>query len=1502
MNRKFLLFTVCLIAMQPIFAQRQMEKMDRGVVAMLKSSSQLFVSWRFFAADPDEISFNVYRQIGTATPVKLNSEPIINSTNLTANITSANTASRIFVKPVLNGVEGREEGSWNLPGNSAINRIVRDIDYHPLPSPEYDGITMDMKFCWVADLNGDGKYDYVIDRQNYGATSEEESNATDYLSPFVEAYTSEGEFMWRIKIGTNLKIDDGANDGVTAYDMDGDGFAEVMILVSEGAVFPDGQVITHADGTVHNYNSAIGSCPQWVAIVNGQTGNLIDTVGLAHFTEMQNTRTDEWKNINGRFVIMYLDGIHPSLLYEYKSRLSSGAFIGAFDTWRLIDGQLVVQWSHRFYLEDTQYDGHQVRVGDVDGDGKDEFLEVAFTIDHDGSLLYHIPGIAHGDRQYLADIDPDRPGLEHFFIQQSNIMGMGLNDAATGEIIKGFYLSSVTDVARSSCAAFDANRRGMQFWSTMNSYTMYDGKGNATGGTGVFPCEALWWGPNLSRWHVNSADGDGKNLILQKFNGSSFDRDMPNFYAEGGNYYLMGMYGKRAAFWGDMLGDWREEIILPRRDGTGFAVVSTWEQTNIRQYCLAQNPAYRGQTTAKGYYQTADVDFYMAADMPLPPVAPVQQADLYVTSGNTLTATAANGKSVMFDIRNPNTVITINEILTPDTLLIINPKSKDYEFYFSGGGKISGSGIIIKSLQGDVTLNGNHDYTGKTRISEGRMFINGEIQSPVMVNARGVIGGNGKLNAGITFETGLNTEGGRIEPGNGATLGTLEIVGDVVFPGRNNLHFDIDQTKPAKNDTLKITGDFTVTATNNTIVINQLSPVKADTLTLLTFTGTSNATAANFAVKGLEGIPYTLLFETNRICLALTEPRAAGVVTWSGAANGVWNFQTKNFLNNDNQDFFVPGDSVYFTDNAITKSITIAETMPVAGLNFSNTTNYSISGTGAISGAGGIKKTGAGKLNLSTQENSFTGGIDFADGILTVSSLKNGGLPSSIGASSNAAANWKMSNATLQTTAAMSTDRNMQVVGNLTVDNPTTSNSVFLSGNITGTNITLKLTGAGSLTMSGTNNFKEITVKSGNLISGSADANKTAFGSGKITLEGGMLQMYNVNTTSNTGPWTNEINIPEGKSSVWNLPQRWIFNNKISGAGTLIINAPYVRSDFNVDWSDFIGKVNFTGSDIRLNNSSARNMVNVHVELASGTNLYCASNGSGTISAQTITFGALSGAGNMNGGNTYIIGAKNMNTVYSGVIGSDSGSLIKNGTGVLTLTAANLFTGGVTVNAGALFAANDSGSATGTGDVCVNAGGTLTGTGTIAGNVIVAAGGFISAGDPTATDLEERVGTLNLSKNLTLQGGTLKLEAIRSGIGSYPCGKIAIAGNAVINGTVVVELMESTVRLPLETELTLLTVTGVLSGEVTSFILPATAPGTAWDTSTFLTNGKIRVITGETALDDIIVEKTIKSVEYFDFIGRKIPEETPGYLIRKIVFDDGTTLTDKIFNRQLKMK
>jgi fibronectin-binding autotransporter adhesin len=826
-----------------LLGQRKMERMDRGIVAIPKSSSQIYISWRHFATDPDDIAYNVYYKTSEAgNSIKLNSVPIANSTNYLATLNTASAAYTFEVKSVVDGVENDEPGSFTLPVNTIASRIVHDFDFQSLPAGHP---TMGMKFCWPADLDGDGKYDYVLDRQNYGAVSEDgEGGTADYPSPKVEAYSSNGTFLWRIDMGPNVKICNGHNDMVTAYDMDGDGKAEVLMAVSEGTTFADGTVITGANGQVTNYRTLPGSAPQWLSIVNGATGVELHRVALPYFNDLVTTRTDDWKEMGGHFIIAYLDGIQPSLIYQYKNRAANGNFQGAYAAWRFNEGTLQLVWSTR----NGGADFHQVRVADVDGDGRDEFVEGGFVMNHDGSILNHHKDAVHGDRHMLGDIDPDRPGLEHFVIQQNNpkTLGMALYDAKTGEMIKGIYQSAVGDVGRGVCAAFDPTRRGLQFWSTMQGYAMFDSKGNQIpNAIGNFPSEAVWWGPDFSRYELNGVNSSGSNVAFHKFNTSSLrmDRDLPNLYNESngnGAYYFSAANGARAAFWGDILGDWREEMVFVRSNSTGFVVLSTWEQTNHRIYHLMQNPAYRGQTTARGYYQTPDVDFYMAADMPKPPVAPVQLADLYYTpsgwvDGNDVPSTYSDASSIMYDLRGGGSTVSLASAMAPSKVFLMTPIGSDYTF--SGTGKFTGDMDLVKSMQGTVVFNGAHEFTGITRISEGRLVLLGEHVSAVQLDARGVIAGSATLKGGITLEKGLNREGARIEPGALDEPGTMTIIGNLSLVGRNNLAFKCDQTKTQTAGKLIVEGDFTVAGTGNCIIIQPLTTIQEGRLTLVTYSG-----------------------------------------------------------------------------------------------------------------------------------------------------------------------------------------------------------------------------------------------------------------------------------------------------------------------------------------------------------------------------------------------------------------------------------------------------------------------------------------------------------------------------------------------------------------------------------------------------------------------------------------------------------------------------------------
>lgn len=121
------------------------------------------------------------------------------------------------------------------------------------------------------------------------------------------------------------------------------------------------------------------------------------------------------------------------------------------------------------------------------------------------------------------------------------------------------------------------------------------------------------------------------------------------------------------------------------------------------------------------------------------------------------------------------------------------------------------------------------------------------------------------------------------------------------------------------------------------------------------------------------------------------------------------------------------------------------------------------------------------------------------------------------------------------------------------------------------------------------------------------------------------------------------------------------------------------------------------------------------------------------------TIGTLTGGGTTGGNvnlqaNTLTVGDQRDST-FGGVI-SGAGSVVKQGSGVLNLTAANTFAGGITVSDGVLLANNTAGSATGTGAVVVESGGTLGGTGIIAntvGPVTINSGGALAPGNSVGT-------------------------------------------------------------------------------------------------------------------------------------------------------------------------
>lgn len=1416
---KFLLIITLLIFpaifSNPVSAQRKMDKLDRGVVAVKNNSGGYFISWRYLATDPEDIKFNVYsRPMGSSGFTKLNADPLT-VTNITVGSISLGMGAQVYVTPVIGGIEGNPSGVFRLSTQSNFTNTYRSTFLDISFNPALDGLELykySTKFIWPADLDGDGEYDYVVDRLSVDGGTDK-----------VQGYLKTGQLLWTIEMGPNVPICRGQNDMVIAYDMDGDGKAEVIIKSSDGTVFSDGKGVfgtpapydTDNDGIINYAVQNVYNQPQYITVIDGMTGKEKNSIAMklpSNYTRDNKSifMGTEYSSLNGHMAIIYIDGKHPSVGYIYLTRTSVDKYHWYYASAYGYDnsGHLVNWYNWERGTLDAA-EGHGIRSADTDLDGRDELLDIGYGIKYDGTVAFNAH-ISHGDRFRTGDIDPERPGLETFAIQQNNptMLGQLLYDAGTGEAIKKIYMSGVGDVGRGECIDVDPAHIGYEFWSTMPN--IYDAKGNVLyEGSTPFPFEGVWWDGDLDREQLSAPDGNGANAMVQKFNSSTYSWGSRLIeFAKMTNYQVKSEYGVRPAFFGDIIGDWREEVILEKRGSqlvgdstystcTGFAGFSTDYPTTQRIYCLMQNPAYRNQTTTKGYYQSPFPDFYLGYQMPTPPVPPIQQAKLTWTSGTEFDNTSANfvlqdektkaafvdGDDIMFDISGDNSApIQINADLAPSKLWAMNPKGKDY--ILGGTGKLTGTMELVKSQNGKFTLNGNQTYTGKTTISEGTLCLNGSSNSPIEVRAKGTLSGNIVLNGGIIVNPGLNIEGGRLSPGDGpepGKLGKITVNGALTLPGKSNVEFDVLPDDPYKNDSLEINGDFTVNGVNTIIVNGSLKP---GTYTLINWTGTLTGTLDNFNVRGITGLPVRLVMGTNSLQLVVEETRSASSVTWTGATNSNWDYLTLNFqtLTLPHQNtFFVQNDSVVFDDSAVLTSVLLNEPMIAEGVRIANNTKvYSFSGTGGIAGMGILEKKGKGLLDLGNIQSTFTGKTIFDNALVKVSSLNQTSVPGPLGQATVSTSDWLMTDTRLIIDAVNSnTDRGLTIMGTDTIEIPKSNGIVSITGVLTGAGGLVK-SGPGQLNISSNipNTYSGETVINGGTVGlGSLEMNRTGFGkSGIIRMENGArIKMFDNSGDYNQRP-TWYITIPENNTVRLDASSRCAISGSISGAGTLNYYVPYVRADLVAGGgTNFTGTINVTGRDFRITtNPTTFPLASINLGANVFMGAYSSIGSSSTSASSVVKIGSLAGDATAKvGGGTWQIGSDNRDAIFNGTFQSGA-KVTKLGTGKWTLTNASVCIDPFTVSDGILVVKNTTGSATGTGNVSVINSAMLMGNGIIGGNVVFS---YTSKLRPGIS--ETSIGTLNFSKNLTLTTGTtttMKTNATSND-------QLNVIGTLYLNGT-----------------------------------------------------------------------------------------------------------------------
>ena len=591
----------------PVFAQShydfsklKMENLGRGVVAVRETPEKINISWRYLTQDDESQTFDIYRN-----GKKINKAPISESTFFTDNYKDK--------KPVTYEVrpsKGKLAGSYTLNPDSQIGYI--DI---PLDRPELGVDIWGKEYFYnandasVGDVDGDGEYEIIL---KWDPTNSHDNAHDGFTGPtFLDCYKLDGTKLWRINLGDNIRS--GAHyTQFMVYDLDGDGCAEVVCKTADGTIDGTNRLIGSHKADWRNMKGRVIAGPEYLTVFNGKTGEALSTVDYQPARGELKDWGDGYANRSERYLaaIAYLDGVHPSVImcrgYYAKTALA------AYD-W---DGkELKLRWLFDSSLPGNEAFGgqgnHNLRIADVDGDGCDEIIYGQMTVDNDGTGLYST-GMYHGDAIHLlSDINNEKYYV--WGCHENKKDGTSLRDAATGEVI--LIYPSNKDIGRCMAADIDPTHEGVELWSPSSR-----GLRSFTGE--AIAIQKKFMGETKSFLPVNFCvrwDGD---LLTELLDGNTISK----YNWETGELDILEKFegaisnnGTKATpcLQADILGDWREEVILRTPDNESLRIYVTDYPTDYRFHTFMEEPAYRISVANQNvaYNQPAEPGFYFGPDL-----------------------------------------------------------------------------------------------------------------------------------------------------------------------------------------------------------------------------------------------------------------------------------------------------------------------------------------------------------------------------------------------------------------------------------------------------------------------------------------------------------------------------------------------------------------------------------------------------------------------------------------------------------------------------------------------------------------------------------------------------------------------------------------------------------------------------------------------------------------------------------------------------------------------
>ena len=590
------------------------EHLNRGVVAVRTTDGKVAVSWRTLMSDPKGQAYDIYRN-----GVKLNAESLTTGGTFFIDEHPLPGDATYRVSRCSDNSENSEHSDYTLPANVPTGYIPI-----PLQKPEGRYTANDAS---VGDIDGDGQYEIFLKWEPWNARDNSHDGYTDPV--LIDCYRLDGTWLWRINLGRNIRA--GAHyTQFMVYDFDGDGRAELMCRTADGTIDGTGQVIGDSTADYRNAAGRILEGPEFLTVFDGLTGHALDTKPYVPQRGDVSAWGDAKANRSDRFLaaVAYL-GAQQRLpqLGEDGRGLPSAVFCRGYYTrsvlaaWDWDGKELRQRWvfdtDNPRWASYAGQGNHNLRVADVDGDGLDEITYGSMCVDHDGTGLYNT-GFGHGDALHLV-ADPKDNALYIWDCHENRRDGSELRNARTGDVV--FQIKSHDDVGRCMAADIDPTNPGLEMWST-DSHGIRNMKGEIVGaakdaddpqhnnnlvmrGRWLSVNFGIWWDGDLlrellDRQTVTKYDWEQRTIVeLQRFDGQFNNGTKSN-----------------PCLAADILGDWREEVLVRNRESTELRLYVSTIPTPYRINCLMEDIPYRLSVATQNvaYNQPSEPGYYIGPD------------------------------------------------------------------------------------------------------------------------------------------------------------------------------------------------------------------------------------------------------------------------------------------------------------------------------------------------------------------------------------------------------------------------------------------------------------------------------------------------------------------------------------------------------------------------------------------------------------------------------------------------------------------------------------------------------------------------------------------------------------------------------------------------------------------------------------------------------------------------------------------------------------------------